>query len=115
MNNERLSNSQNVDRTGLLIEIKELLKQPSKYENKEGRIYIKSLKRFKNDRKPIKVVLMDASSNNIIQSFVSYKNCGKFLGLHGYTVNKRANSGTQFTHNGKLVYLKKDISYIPKG
>lgn len=111
MNNKRLSlNSQSLDRSELLADIREVLKQPSNYENKEGRIFINSLKVFKNDRKPIKVVLMDASSNKIIQSFVSYKSCGKFLGLHGYTVNKRASSGAQFTHDGILVYLKKDIS-----
>lgn len=66
MNNERLTiNPQSVNRNKLLAEIREVLKQPSNYENKQGKIFIKSSKSYMNNRKPIKVVLMGASSNNI--------------------------------------------------
>ena len=49
MNNNRLSNSkaQWIDRDLLLADIDKLLSGPSNYENKNGKIFIKSLNRFK--------------------------------------------------------------------
>jgi hypothetical protein len=109
MNNRRSSiNSSSVDRSELLTEIREILKQPSNYGNKGGWKFNKTLNRRTHEGKPIKIVLIDASTNNILQSFLSIKNCGEYLGLNRNTTSSRASSGTQFTHEGRLVYLKRD-------
>lgn len=110
MNNQRLSSSKIPceDRSVLLADITEILKQPSNYEYREDKIFVKSSQKFISDKKAISVLLMDSSSDNEIQSFSSYASCGKFLGLHHYTVSLKVNSGAQFTFQGKGVYLKKN-------
>lgn len=115
MNNNRLStsNKPRVDRTLLYTEIDKLLNGTSNYEIKEGKKYIKSLGRYVRYEISIKalgVQLVDSESGNIIQTFNSFYDCSKFLGISRPTVSNRSLKGICFLYKGKSVYLKRVIS-----
>lgn len=110
MNNNRLSTSkaQRVDRDVLMSEIDRLINTPSNYEIQEdGKIYIKSLKRYRNDTKPIAVQMLELSTGNVFNSFNSIAACGKFLGVSYPTTFNRVSSGNPFKFKDKLFYLRK--------
>ncbi len=79
MNNNRLStsNSLKLDRVSLLSKIDSLLKGPSNLEEKEGKIFIKSLNRFRSDNKSIAIEIQD-ENGNFIDSFNSIADCIKY-------------------------------------
>lgn len=108
MNNSRLSTSDSpkVDRASLLSKIELLLNGPSNLEEREGRIFIKSLNRFRSERKSIAIELQD-EEGNIIKSFESIADCVKFLGLGRNLVYKRYQKGQPMLFGGKVVYMKK--------
>ena len=115
MNNNRLStsNKPRVDRTLLYTEIDKLLNGTSNYEIKEGKKYIKSLGRYVRYEISIKalgVQLVDSESGNIIQTFNSFYDCSKFLGISRPTVSNRSLKGICFLYKGKSVYLKRVLS-----
>ena len=98
MNNNRLSTSKEprVDRTLLYTEIDKLLSGPSNYDIKEDKKYIKSLGRYVRHEIRIKalgVQLVDSESGNIIQTFSSFYDCSKFLGVSRPTVSNRSLKG----------------------
>jgi hypothetical protein len=110
MNNNRLSTSKalKVDRVKLLEEIEKFLKDnPSNYEIKDGRTFIKSSNTFLKNTRPVSVCIKDVSTGEILHSFKSFSNCGKFLGLHHSVVSSRETQGTEFTFNGKLITIHK--------
>lgn len=110
MNNNHLSTSktQKVDRNTLLSEIDKLISTPYNYEIKEdGKIYIKSLKRYRKDIKPIAVQMLELSTGNILNSFGSIVGIGKFLGVSYPTAFDRVSLGKPFEFQGKKVYLRK--------
>ena len=108
MNDYRLSTSDSpkVDRASLLSEIELLLNGPSNLEEIEGRIFIKSLNRFRSEKKYIAVELQD-EKGNILNSFHSIADCIKFLGLGRDLVYKRYQKGQPILFGGKQVYIKK--------
>jgi hypothetical protein len=110
MNNNRLSTADKpgVDRAQLLLKIDELLSLPidTNYEIIDGKTFIKSLNRFRIDQGSVAVELVE-DSGNIIQSFNSYIDCAKFLGVTGTTISNRAKKGTQFKFKGKSAYIRK--------
>lgn len=108
MNNKRLStsNTPKVDRVSLLSKIDLLLKGPSNLEAKEGRIFIKSLNRFRSDKKSQAIELQD-EGGNLIASFDSIADCIKYLGLGRNLVYKRYQKDQPVSFGGQLVYLKK--------
>lgn len=111
MNNNRLSTSKGssatkVDRDLLQVDIDKLLSESSNYEIKEGRIFIKSLNRFKGSPTSKMVQLLDVTSGNIISTFTSIAESAKFLGVLPQTTRIRVQKNTHFLFKGKLVYLK---------
>jgi len=87
MNNNRLSTSKAPkvgDRSKLLDEIEVFLKNnPSNYEIRDGRTFIKSSNRFLKNPRPVSVSIKSVLSGDILYSFESFSCCGKFLGLSG--------------------------------
>ena len=83
MNNNRLSTSKvpKVDRELLQVDITKLLNEPSNYEIKDGRIFIKSLNRFKGSPTSKMVQLLDASCEDIMNTFSSIAESAKFIGV----------------------------------
>ena len=108
MNNNRLSTSKvaRVDRDLLQADIVKLLSGPSNYEIKEGRTFIKSLKRFKGSPTSKVVQLLDATSEDLMHTFFSIADSAKFLGELPQTTRLRVQKNTRFLFKGKLVYLK---------
>ena len=82
MNNNRLSTSKvpKVDRDLIQVIITKLLSEPSNYEIKDGRIFLKSLNRFKGSPTSKMVKLLDATSEDIMNTFTSIAESAKFLG-----------------------------------
>lgn len=88
----------------LLSKIDLLLKGP--LEAKEGRIFIKSLNRFRSDKKSQAIELQD-EGGNFIASFDSIADCIKYLGLGRNLVYKSYQKDQPVSFAGQLVYLKK--------
>lgn len=109
MNNHRLSTSNKpvVDRQMLLSEIDKLINISSNYEVQEdGKVFIKSLRRYRKDTSPIAVELLEVSTGNIINSFSSIAESAKFLDVSYPTTLSRVRSGKPFEFQGIKVYLK---------
>jgi hypothetical protein len=109
-NNDRLSTSKTpkAETMKLLEDIKEFLKNnPSNYEIRDGRIFIKSSSTFLKNTRPVSVCIKDVSTGEIIHSFKSFSSCGKFLGIHNSIVSSREQKKTEFTFNGKLITIHK--------
>lgn len=90
MNNNRLSTSKvpKVDRDLIQVDIAKLLSEPSNYEIKDGRIFLKSLNRFKGSPTSKMVQLLDATSEDIMHTFTSIAESAKFLGELPQTTKK---------------------------
>ena len=108
MNDNRLSTSDSpkVDRAPLISKIESLLNGPSNLEEREGRLFIKSLNRFRSEKKSIAIVLQD-EKGNILNSFGSIADCIKFSGLGRNLVYKRYQQGKPILLGENLVYIKK--------
>ena len=81
MNNARLSTSKVllVNRDKLLGDIALLLSQPSNYTLIDGRVFIKSLNKYRNANKAVAVELIELPSGNIVQVFSQLTECAKFF------------------------------------
>lgn len=111
MNNNRLSTSKAPkvgDRSKLLDEIEVFFKNnPSNYEIRDGRTFIKSSNRFLKNPKRVSVSIKNVLSGDILYSFESFSSCGKFLGLSGWKVNSHVQRGIEFEFEGKLISIIK--------
>jgi hypothetical protein len=83
MNNNRLSTSKSVrvDRALLHADILRLLSGPSNFEQIGDKIYIKSLNKYYSSTKAKVVQLVDANSDEVINTFTSLTACAKSLGM----------------------------------
>lgn len=100
------SGSPRVDRALLKYEIDKLLRGPSNLEVREGRIFIKSLNRFRSENKYIAVELQD-ENGNILNSFNSISDCVKFLGVSRSLADKRYLKGKPILLGEQWVYIKR--------
>lgn len=112
MNNNRLSTSKAlfVNREKLLEDIEILMSQPSNYELIDGRVFIKSLNKYRNTNKAVAVELIELSSGNVVKTFSQLTECSKYLGVSLSTVYNRVQKSNQFQLNNNLVYLRKVVS-----
>jgi hypothetical protein len=99
MNNNRLSEL-------LQVDITKLLNEPSNYEIKDGRVFIKSLNRFKGSPGSKMVQLLEATNEDVMNTFSSIAEGAKFLDILPQTARIRVQKNTKFLFNGKLVYFK---------
>lgn len=110
MNNNRLSTSdaprRSVDRTLLLQEVANLL-LGSNYTSKEGKVWIESLSRFKNDNTRKTVELIEESTGKLINSFRTQTCCAEFFNISEAGIRKRIKNKTIFYYEGSRVYLTK--------
>ena len=106
MNKFRLSSSGSplVDRKWLNEEIEKRLEE-SVYENKNGRMWIKSENRYLNAGGVGKEVEM-VSTKNIIRKLSSNSEAAKILKVSRATVYNRIKSSKVFSLENKDVYLK---------
>lgn len=114
MNNNRLTTRRSTlaDRVVLESEIKKLLEGPSNFEVKEdGRVFIKSLKKYYPNNAKIRLKLLD-ENGGIIKLFDSAADCAKYLNVSKTTVAVRLKKGKPFLFDNKLVSLNK-IADIP--
>lgn len=115
MNNNRLTTSSKAnvtDRTALLAQVGLFLEKPSNYEIREGRIFIKSLNKYKGTSESVGVELIEkgkeaADNRGLIEIFDSLTDCAVFLGISPSAVYKRAHKGSQFLFKNKLMYLRR--------
>jgi hypothetical protein len=107
MNKFRLSSSGSplVDRKWLNEEVKKRLEE-SVYENKNGRMWIKSENRYLNAGGVGKEVQMVSTKGNIIRIFSSNSEAAKILKVSRATVYNRIKSSQVFSFENKDVYLK---------
>lgn len=101
INNYRLSTCKKpvkVDREQLLKEANELLNSPSNYEYINGKIYVKSLNIFIGQTTGNLLELQD-ENGNVLKTFKSGVECGKFLNISTTTVYSRL-------HSNQLVLYK---------
>lgn len=90
-----------------------LLEKPSNYEIREGgRIFIKSLNKYKGTSESVGVELIEkgkeaADNRGLIEIFYSLTDCAVFLGISPSAVYKRAHKGSQFLFKNKLMYLRR--------
>ena len=111
MNNKRLSTkgTSRVDRVSLQTSINDLLSGPSNSEIREGKIWIKSLNRFRPRGgliKPMAVQLQD-QNGNIIKTFGTQADCAKSLGVTRTTVARWLQDGKPVLFENKIVYIAK--------
>lgn len=113
MNNYRLSTNSTlkIDRVLLLKKIDELLKGPSNIEEKNGKLFIKSLNRYLNKNSKQKINLLD-EDNNILNTFDSQKDCSVFLEVSPMTVSNYLKKNKSFSWKNKTVYLKKNLNWV---
>lgn len=110
MNNNRLTTRRGsfpLDRAALYRDINRLLKGPSNFEIKEdGRIFIKSLNKYLNDKAKIRLEII-SMTGDILKSFDSSADCARYLNVSPMTVSQRLKKGKPFLFNGQLVYIKR--------
>lgn len=106
MNNNRLSTSDapKVDRNLLLQEIANLLLK-SNYISTEGKVWIESLNRFKNDNSRKTVELIEESTGKVINTFITQSDCTEFFNISEAGIRKRIKNKTIFYYEGSRVYL----------
>lgn len=114
MNSKRLSSSGSsiIDRNEIEQEINEILNKAnnSNYEIIDGRVWIKSLNRFRSQFKSVSIKLFD-SNGNFLAIYPSLLKCSKDLGIDRSTLNYRLKNNITFDYEGKLVYLKKEVNF----
>ena len=109
MNNRRLSTykeKESLNMEVLQSKIEKFLNEPSNYENREGRIWIKSLKKFKGDTKAVAVQMLD-HNGLVIKSWSTITECANSLNITRGGVQKRLKNNTKFTLEGRTCVLKK--------
>lgn len=111
MNNKRLSTNKasRVDRVSLQTSINDLLSGPSNCEIREGKIWIKSLNRFRHKGgliKPVAVQLQD-QNGDIIKTFATQADCAQSLGVTRTTVARWLTEGKPVLFENKIVYIAK--------
>lgn len=112
MNNRRLSSSssfknQEGARALLQLEIDKLLSAPSNFEVREdGKIFIKSLKRYYFRGASISTQLQDVNGV-VIETFKSLADCVKYLGISRAQATKKLHKNEPILFNSQLLYIKK--------
>ena len=107
MNNNRLSSNNNVTDSLLLQkEIDKLLTGPSNYEIIKGKVWIKSLNKYKSSSIKIKLAIID-EKGLILNSFDSVSSCSDFLGISRKTIMKKITENKAMEFNNILVYIRK--------
>lgn len=109
MNNNRLTSNKihnNTDSLLLQKEIDRLLSGPSNFEMKEGKVWIKSLNKYKLSSTKIKLALVD-EKGLILNSFDSVSSCSDFLSISRKTIMKRLNENKAVEFNNMLIYINK--------
>lgn len=111
MNNKRLSTAETprVNRELLQRSINELLKGPSNCEDREGKIWIKSLNRFRHKGgliKPIAVQLQDPNGD-IVETFATQADCANSLGTTRTSVARWLLQGKPVLFKNRIVYITK--------
>lgn len=106
MNENRLSSRgvKLVERDFLQSEVTRLLKGPSNYEIREGRIFIKSLNKYHSGRTKTKVELKD-QEGLVFKTFDSMNKCAEFLGVSTHTVAKRIKTNSPVSYNNKELFI----------
>lgn len=77
------------------------------YDIIDGKVYIKSLNRYRHDTRAIGVELIYVSSSNILESFDSMYKCAKYLDKSYAYIHIKVKSGDKWEFKGKLVFLRK--------
>nr|WPM94709.1 hypothetical protein [Ceratocystis fimbriata] len=115
MNNNRLSTSKTVkhkdknrDRELLLNHINNMLKGPSNFETRNGRLFVISLNKYYHSSRVNKNVVIVDEKGNKLHSFHSLAECAVFLNIHSSTVSKRKIRNIPFLLENKTVYIKED-------
>ena len=109
MNNNRLSSNKihnSTDSLLLLKEIDRLLTGPSNFEIKQGKVWIKSLNKYKLSSIKIKLALID-EKGLILNSFDSVSSCSDFLGISRKTIMKKLNENKAVEFNNMIIYINK--------
>lgn len=111
MNNNRLSTNKSpqVDRALLYTSIDKLLGGPSNCEIKDGKVWIKSLNRFRRKGgliKPVAVQLQD-QKGDIIRIFDTQVDCAKCLGVTRTTVARWLEEGKPTLFEDRVVFITK--------
>ena len=108
MNNYRLSTNAapKVDRNALYQEIDKFLSRESNYEERNGRIWIKSKNQVKNDNKKSVKVLLEDLEGNVKEIFDSITSCAIFLNVDPKTVKARIVKNKFFIFKNKAYFLK---------
>lgn len=89
------------------VRLDKLLSGSSNFEVKEdGRIFIKSLKKYYTSGKTIGVQLQDVNSETVINSFVSLTECAKFLGMSLSTLHRRIRRNEPVLFENRQYYVK---------
>ena len=105
--NNRLSSNNNVTYSLLLQkEIDKLLTGPSNYEIIKGKVWIKSLNKYKSSSIKIKLAIID-EKGLILNSFDSVSSCSDFLGISRKTIMKKMAENKAMEFNNILIYIKK--------
>lgn len=109
MNNRRLSTykeKESLNMEVLQSKIEKFLNLPSNYENREGRIWIKSLNKFYGDTKAVTVQMLDPNGL-VIKSWSTITECANSLNITRGGVQKRLKNNTKFIFENKTCVLKK--------
>lgn len=115
MNNNRLSTSKtveykdkNIDRELLLNQINNMLKGPSNFETRNGRLFVISLNKYYHSSRVNKNVVIVDEKGNKLHSFHSLAECAESLRILSSTVSKRKIRNIPFLLENKTVYIKED-------
>lgn len=113
MNNNRLSTSKSVrvDRALLHADILRLLSGPSNFEQIGDKIYIKSLNKYYSSTKAKVVQLVDANSDEVINTFTSLTACAKSLGMAQSSLWVKYTKEESFYLKDKLVKIKREVLF----
>lgn len=109
MNNRRLSTykeKESLNMEVLQSKIEKFLNGPSNYENREGRIWVKSLNKYYSDSKAVAVQMLDLNGL-VLKSWSTITECANSLNITRGGVQKRLKNNTKFTLEGRTCVLKK--------
>ena len=108
MNNNRLSTSNNpiVDKEKLYLKVQTFLNKPSNLELRDGRVWIVSENRFRNEGGKSKALELWDDQGNVIKAFKSIAECGRYLSVSPITVYRLIKKGDFFTHENENVIIK---------
>jgi|ERR1044071_7675737 hypothetical protein len=108
MNSRRLSSSGAVivDREFLYQEINLMLNKPSNLEVRNGNTWVISQNRFIN-RTEANIVQLIGDQGEIVETFYTFKDCAKYLGVSLQTIPNRINKNSRFRFKDKFYTIKK--------